>query len=317
MSWRPASGPKVALERASLLARVRDYFEARDVLEVTTPALGNATVTDPAIDSLTIRDCAHAAGDLYLQTSPEFCMKRMLADGYPDIFSICRVFRDGELGGRHQPEFTMVEWYRRNFDQAQIIEDTIALVQHTLERRFELVRMSYRESFHDSLGIDPLKVPLNELKALASVDESLQASLGDRRQPWLDLLFASRVAPGFSSDALTVIDRYPAEQAALARLSPDDSLTAQRFELFFGDLELANGYVELGDADELRERFEDDLEIRRAGHQKLPPVDERFLHAMREGLPDCAGVALGFERLHMVAAGRDDIRDVVSFEFES
>lgn len=320
MSWRPSTSVDVAKTRAALLERIREYFVSKDVLAVDTPAISAAAVSDPNIDSLGVSGLAAGTGALFLHTSPEFCMKRMLADGYPDIYSICRVFRAGELGRGHQPEFTMVEWYRLDFDLAAIVADTLELIATALAERAPpgpAVHMTYRDAFRGAVGVDPLVAGIDALASAAGADRALTDSIGDDRNAWLDLLFSTTVADSFADDRLTVVTHFPAEQAALARLADDDLSVAERFEVFCGTLELANGYVELSDEAELRARFQRDLETRAARGAATLPLDERFLHAMREGLPECAGVALGFERLHMLYANAADIRDVLSFEFET
>ena len=320
MSWRPSSSADVARQRATLLDRTRSWFRGQAVLEVDTPALSSSAVSDPNIESLSVAGVAGCVDPVFLHTSPEFCMKRMLADGYPDIYSICRVFRGGELGRSHQPEFTMVEWYRLDVDLAGIIEDTLQLIAAALDNRAPprpAVTLTYRQAFIDSVGIDPLTSSAEELADAATDDKALLDVLGDDRNAWLDLLFSTTVADSFATDGLTVVTHFPAEQAALARLTDDDASVAERFEVFCGTLELANGYVELTDETELRARFDNDLKKREETGAPVAPLDERFLQAMRSGLPECAGVALGFERLHMLYAGTRDIRDVISFEFET
>ncbi len=316
MDWRPLNGPATAAERATLKRRVHRYFDGQSVLEVDTPSLSASAVSDPHLHSLTVEDRKHSTTPLYLHTSPEFAMKRLLAAGFPDIYSVSRVYRGGEVGRRHQPEFTMIEWYRVGMQESGIIDDTLALIGAVLDRETPTVQKTYRDAFVDAIGLDPLTESIDGIRTAADFDNDLAASLGDRRQDWLDVLFADRVATTFAADTLTVINAYPADQAALAQLDPEDPTVALRFEVFFGSMELANGFVELGDAQELRRRFEGDLEIRRDKHQSVLPLDERFLAAMQSGLPACSGVALGFERLHMVAAGTTDIRDVLLFDHE-
>ncbi len=309
-SWRPSSGVDTARRRAFLLGRARRYFGERGVLEVDTPALSSAAVTDPNIGSLRTDD------GLYLHTSPEFPMKRLLAAGYPDIYSICRVFRGGESGRLHLPEFTMVEWYRLDFGLDDIIADTVRFIAAVLDREKlqNSVRiLDYRDAFLRTLYIDPLKASTETLMRAAAADSRLKASLGDRRDAWLDLLMATRIAPALDESALTVIRHYPASQAALARLSPDDDSVAERFEVFLGAVELANGYVELTDAREQERRMNEDSKLRASLQRPAVPKDAELLAALSAGLPDCAGVAVGFERLHMIADGTDDIRNVVTF----
>lgn len=302
-----------------MLARVRDYFQREGVLEVETPVLGHAAVSDTQIESFGIAQSAISRQPLYLHTSPEFCMKRLLAAGYPDIFAICRVFRDGEAGRRHQPEFTMIEWYRLGFSLAGIIADSVALINTALGDRapqYEPVAIDYREAFQRVLGVDPVEASVERLASLAAADAGLRHSIGEARDDWLDLLFATRIAPGFATDRLTVLRHYPASQAALARLCPDDRTVADRFEVFRGALELANGYVELTDAGEQQQRIDADNADRRHRGRTTRPVDTKLLAALQSGLPECAGVALGFERLQMLHDATDDIRDVITFPYE-
>ncbi len=304
--------------RAAMMGRMREYFAAAGVLEVETPALSRYAVSDPHIETFAIADAAVSPHTLYLQTSPEFCMKRLLAADFPDIYSLCRVFRDGEAGRRHQPEFTMVEWYRRGFSLDAIIADTLNLVQATLppDAAMAAQRYDYRQLFREAVGVDPLCAPIHSLADAARADDALRGTLGARRDDWLDLVLSLRIVPELARDRLTVVSHYPASQAALARLCPDDPDVADRFEIFCGPVELANGYVELTDAAEQASRFERDNAERSRRGKATRPVDTALLAAMQHGLPDCAGVALGFERLQMLAVGTDDIRDVVTFAFE-
>jgi lysyl-tRNA synthetase class 2 len=247
-------------------------------------------------------------------------MKRLLAAGYPDIFAIARVFRDSELGRRHEPEFTLIEWYRRDFDLEAMARETCELIAAVLDRpalAAERVQTSYRQAFAGVTGIDPLAAPLGALVDLADADAALRAALGDDRDAWLDLVLSTRIAPAFPDDQLTVLTHYPASQAALARLDETDPAVALRFEVFLGELELANGYVELADTREQRQRFELEQAKRRAAGRPSLPLDEDFLAALESGLPDCAGVAVGFERLHMLYEGSDDMADVITFSFRN
>ena len=317
--WRPASGPEAARSRAGMLQRVRGYFDQTDVLEVDTPALSRAAVSDIQIESFEIADSVVAGGPLFLHTSPEFCMKRLLAAGYPDIFSIARVFRDGEAGTKHQPEFTMLEWYRHELSLSQIIEDTTTLIAHVLADAapaLEPACIDYYAAFSDAVGVDARTASVEQLMDATGADERLRAALGPERDAWLDLLLATRVIPTFRPDGLTVLQHYPASQAALARLCPDNPDVADRFEVFLGSLELANGYVELTDAAEQAARIARDNEHRERRGQAVRPVDEHLLAALAAGLPPCAGVALGLERLQMVVDKADDIRDVITFTLE-
>ena len=316
--WLPCSDVDVARRRAGMQLRIRDYFCAEDVLEVDTPALAYAAGSDPNIESLVVRSSLEPERRLFLHTSPEFCMKRLLAAGFPDIFSICRVFRDGEVGARHQPEFTMLEWYRIGFLLGDIAADTCRLIAAALNApglAADYDMLDYADAFQRYAGLDPLHASIDELAVAARADADLRVSLGGNRDPWLDLVMAACVVPRFAADRLTVVRHYPASQAALARLCPDDPHVADRFEVFLGDLELANGYVELTDADVQLRRIEDDLAKRQKSSQPVNPPDNALIAALRHGLPDCAGVAVGVERLQMVMDGATDIGDVVAFRF--
>ena len=317
--WRPTSGPQTAASRAAMLRRIRAHFDNAAMLEVDTPALSPFAVSDTQIESLEICHSAVSARPLYLHTSPEFCLKRLLAAGYPDIFSICRVFRDGESGKQHQPEFTLIEWYRLDFTLQAIIDDTVAVIRAALAAAAApaLKLHDYRTLFVDAIGVDPLTAPITSLADAADADEALRAAIGNERDDWLDLLLATRIAPNFSTASLTVIRHYPASQAALARLCPADSQVADRFEIFSGPVELANGYVELTDAREQRQRIEADNANRRLRQRRERPVDSALLAALEHGLPACAGVAMGLERLQMLHDKTDDIRDVITFAFEA
>lgn len=317
--WQPTSGPQTAASRADMLRRIRAHFDQAAMLEVDTPALSPFAVSDTQIESLEIQRSAVSSRPLYLHTSPEFCLKRLLAAGYPDIYSICRVFRDGESGKQHQPEFTLIEWYRRNFTLQAIIDDTVAVIRAALAAAAPpaLKLHDYRALFVDVLDVDPLATPIATLADAAEADETLRAAIGSARDDWLDLLLATRIAPTFSTEALTVVRHYPASQAALARLCPADSQVADRFEVFLGPVELANGYVELTDAREQRQRIEADNVNRRRRQRPERPVDSALLAALEHGLPACAGVAMGLERLQMLHDNTDDIRDVITFTFEA
>jgi lysyl-tRNA synthetase class 2 len=299
-----------------MLARARTFFSERNVLEVETPTLNRTTASDPQIQSYFIETSGRS--ELILQTSPESYMKRLLAAGYPDIFSICRVFRDGEAGQRHQPEFTMIEWYRHGFDLDSIIAETTSLIGAAVESpaQGEVQDIEYRDAFLEISGIDPFAASIGELAKASDADASLRSSIGDDRDAWLDLLLSTKVATRFPDDRLTVLRHYPASQAALARLCPRDPAVADRFEVFFGSLELANGFVELRDAAEQRRRIEADNAAREAAGMRPVPADEALLAALESGLPACAGVAAGLDRLLMVGLGRSDIREVLAFAFD-
>lgn len=313
-NWRPSSPASAARRRANMLDRARRYFLAANVLAVDTPALSRFAVSDPHIDSLAVLSAAGRR--CFLHTSPEFHMKRLLAAGYPDIYSICRVFRDGEAGSKHLPEFTMIEWYRLDLELAGIVADAVALIAACLDDSTlanSAVSVDYADAFTDYAGIDVLTASADDLAHGVNADRDLRTALGTDRDAWLDLILSNAVIPRFSAGRLTVLQRFPASKAALARLCPEDQRFADRFEIFFGSMELANGYVELTDANEQRLRIDRDLQRRRNLQRSVEPWDKNFLQAMDNGLPACAGVAVGVERLQMILDGADHIRDVVTF----
>lgn len=316
--WTPLSDQSVAMRRAALIERAREYFSDQGVLAVDTPALGRYAISDPNIENLRVH--TRPGKDSYLQTSPEIYMKRLLASGYPDIYSICRVFRDGESGARHLPEFTMAEWYRIGFDLDAIVDDCVNFIAACLgmEPANDTVeKIDYRDAFQEYAGIDAIEADTADLVGAATDDPQLRGQLANDRNAALDLMMSTTVAPRLPRDRLTVVQHYPADQAALARLCPADSRFADRFEIFSGELELANGYVELTDANEQRRRIERDIALREQSGRSSLPVDESLIAALEAGLPDCAGVSVGIERLHMVLDQAEDIRDVINFATET
>lgn len=309
--------------RAELLARTRAFFAARDVLEVETPMLSAAATTDPHLASFATEYSGPGAchgQTCYLHTSPEFPMKRLLAAGSGCIYQIARVFRDGEAGRRHNPEFTLLEWYRAGFDHHQLMNEVAELASVLLADRVPLAKpewRSYRELFA-RLGLDPHRVTVAELTACAErcrVPVPPGMPLEDT-DPWLDLLLTHCIEPHLGQGRLCFVYDYPASQAALARLRPGDPPVGERFELYLNGIELANGFHELGDAVEQRRRFAAENAARRAQGLPVMPIDENLLAALETGLPDCAGVALGFDRLVMLAAGKNSLAEVLAFPFE-
>ena len=303
--------PALLRARAALLARIREFFAARRVLEVETPALSSAGNSDPAIESVS----ANLGERRYwLHTSPEYAMKRLLAAGVGNCYQICRVFRDGELGRWHQPEFTLLEWYRLDWDETELMDEVEELIEHAVGESvlaWPGSRLSYADAFKHRLGIDP-HGNLSELPGcLASLGIDVPEGLD--RDALLDLAFSEAVAARFEPDVLTFIHDYPASQAALAAIKPQTPPIAARFEAFAGGIELANGFRELTDAAEQRARFARDIETRRARGQPVAPLDEAFLEALGDGLPPCAGVAVGVDRLIALAAGLDNVAAAMSF----
>ena len=243
-------------------------------------------------------------------------MKRLLAAGFPDIYQICSVYRDSESGRHHLPEFTLLEWYRRGMELRAIMDETVTLTSELLAKKILLkppLFVTYSEVFADVLSLDPMMANIGALAESADADAQLVETLGDDHDAWLDLLMASRIASTFSSDQLTVVYHYPASQASLARICPRDPRVADRFELYCGKIELANGFVELTDANEQRSRFEVDQEKRKASGREHCEIDEALIDALRAGMPPSSGVALGIDRLQMIDEGLDDIHSVVTF----
>ncbi len=293
--------------RAATLARMRSFFAARGVLEVETPTLSPAAPTDPALDSI----AAHVerlGGARYLHTSPEFAMKRLLAAGVGDIYQVCRVYRDGEIGRWHQPEFTMLEWYRLGFDDHRLMDEVEALARDAAAGAasgWPSHRLTYRQAFERTLGVDPL----DDVDAVAAAVRARGIDIPPELDAdgLLDLAMAVAVIPALPPAAWIFVYDYPASQAALARLKPGAPPVAARFELFAQGVELANGYWELTDAVEQRRRFAADHAVRRRRNLPVLPIDTALLAALEHGLPDCAGVALGFDRLVAVATGATSV----------
>lgn len=295
---------------------MRAFFAVRGVLEVETPQLSAAAATDLHLESLSARPAEGGAAG-WLHTSPEFPMKRLLAAGAGDIWQLARVFRGSERGRRHNPEFSLLEWYRVGWDAGRLMDDVDEFVR-TLAGEGgiarESVRLSYREAFLRHAGFDPFAASVAEMAdALAARGVPLPEGVGGDRDAALDLVLATLVEPALDPAAPTFIYDFPASHAALARIRPGDPPVAERFELFLGGMELANGFHELTDPDEQAARFHADLAARRARGLAEPPMDQRLLAALRHGLPACAGVALGFDRLVMILAGAAHIDEVLAF----
>ncbi len=309
--WRPAAGPALLQQRADLYRQVRSFFDGRGVLEVEVPVLGETAVTEPHIDCLRL-DCNGRPA--WLQSSPEYYLKRLLAAGAGSIYSLGKVFRDGEAGRRHNPEFTLLEWYRPGWDEHDLMAEVAELLVATgAVAADHCRRLSYGEVFQAAVGLDPHEAGDVELQRVAG-DLAGSDWSGEPRGHCLDLIFSLAVEPTLPQGLVQVYD-FPTCQAALARLYRDarGRRVARRFEAFLDGMELANGYCELTDAVEQRQRFEHDNVLRRQLGKVEIPVDERLLAALEAGLPDCAGVALGMDRLLMRLAGVDDIRRVLAF----
>jgi lysyl-tRNA synthetase class 2 len=315
VTWRPAAGIEAIRQRAELLSRLRQFFAQRNVLEVETPLLCSSGITDPAIEPLIVSQGEAIAAPRFLQTSPEYAMKRLLCAFGEPIYQISRVFRDGEVGARHNPEFTLLEWYRPGFDHHQLMAEVAELLCDCLGDR-PLQKFSYRDLFRERLQVDPFTASAAELESIARQHVDAGNLAGDR-DLWLDLLMSHVLEPQLGQGAICMVYDYPASQAALSRIvSSGDALVGQRFEVYVDGVELANGYCELSDAQEQRRRFERDNALRKERGQWERPLDEYLLSALAQGLPDCSGVALGLDRLLMLATGADDIRQVLAFDWQ-
>jgi lysyl-tRNA synthetase class 2 len=310
--------------RAQLLAQARQFFAERRVLEVDTPLVINAAVTDVHIHSARVElstpgtATRSADGAYFLHTSPEYAMKRLIAAGSGDIYQICHVVRGFERGRLHNVEFTLIEWYRLGFSLNDLMGEVDALVRALLGAAATgriTEQLTYREAFVRELGIDPHTASVAEL-AEQSRACGLQSAATAARDELLEFLMATRIGPRLGTGALTFVRGYPASQAALARLDPDDPRAALRFELYCDGIELANGFQELADPAEQRARFASDVQQRQRLGLPSARLDERLLAALEAGLPECAGVALGFDRVLMLASGAATIDDVLTFPTE-
>ncbi|WP_116475640.1 elongation factor P--(R)-beta-lysine ligase [Zobellella maritima] len=316
VDWRPSASLALLQQRASILALIRDFFSQRGVLEVDTPTLAQAGVTDLHLENFVTRFVGPGMArgqDLYLQTSPEFHMKRLLVAGSGPVYQICKSYRNEESGRLHNPEFTMLEWYRTGFDHHRLMDEMAELLMLVLSCG-EPERLSYQAAVRQQLGVCPLTASLDELKAAAlglGADELVAGE--EDRDTLLQLMFALGVEPVIGQRVPCFIHDFPASQAALARVSPDDPRVAERFEVYFKGIELANGFHELSDADEQRRRFEQDNRLRVARGLAPKPIDEYLLAALHAGLPDCAGVALGIDRLVMLALEAERLEQVIAF----
>ena len=307
------------------MGRLRRFFADKGVLEVETPLLSAAGTTDPQIHSFETRYQGPGAAQgrlLYLATSPEFAMKRLLAAGSGPIYQVCKAFRQGEAGRLHNPEFTLLEWYRPGFDHFRLMDEVEALVTELADGRLPdtaAERVSYAELFQHHLGLDPHTADSEALARCAADLPALAGMTGLDRDGWLDLLMSHVIQPRLGQGRLTFVYHYPASQAALARIhqsAADVPAVAERFELFYRGVELANGFHELTDAAEQGARFKRDQTQRQV--QGLPPrpVDQHLLAALDAGLPPCAGVALGLDRLLLVFNGLTQLPDIIAFPFE-
>ncbi|MBY5948519.1 elongation factor P--(R)-beta-lysine ligase [Photobacterium rosenbergii] len=314
--WQPTAPINRLRQRAATLATIRDFFAQREVMEVDTPAMSQATVTDIHLHTFqtTFVGPGYADGQqLYLMTSPEFHMKRLLAAGSGPIYQICKSFRNEESGRFHNPEFTMLEWYRPGFDHHALMDEMDDLLQQVLKCG-QVERMTYQQAFVDVLGVCPLEGDMADLKvAAAGLGLADIAEPEQDRDTLLQLLFSVGVEPKIGQQTPAFVYDFPASQAALAQINPKDNRVAERFEVYFKGIELANGFHELSDGDEQLSRFEADNRKRIEMGLEPQPIDMHLVAALRAGFPDCAGVALGVDRLIMLSLGVDHIDQVSAF----
>lgn len=306
--WQPTAPISNLRARARLLARIRGFFADRHVLEVETPLMSQSGNTDPEIQSIL------TTHQQYLRTSPEFAMKRMLSAGSGDIYELGRVFRAAESGSNHNPEFTMLEWYRLGFSYHQLMDEVEDLVKNCADKAFDnwsTTKLSYRELFQQYVGLDPFEADVATMAGAAAEHGITDIEL-NRRQ-WLDLLISHIIQPALPKKALTFVHDFPAEQAALAKITDDSPPIAQRFELYLGCNELANGYQELNDGNQQQQRFDAENAVRLSRGETMCQVDLNLVAALKSGMPECAGVALGVDRFLMAICQAKSINEVIAF----
>ncbi|QKJ88834.1 Elongation factor P--(R)-beta-lysine ligase [Paramixta manurensis] len=315
-SWQPSAPIANLLKRATIMNEIRRFFADRGVLEVETPAMSQATVTDIHLFPFQTHFVGPGAAnglDLYLMTSPEYHMKRLLAAGSGPIYQLCRSFRNEEAGRHHNPEFTMLEWYRPHYDMYRLMNEVDDLLQQVLECG-SAESLSYQQAFIRHLEIDPLSADKTQLREVADkLGAGSLANAEEDRDTLLQLLFMLGVEPKIGQEKPTFIYHFPATQAALAEISTEDHRVAERFEVYFKGIELCNGFRELTDSREQRQRFEQDNRRREARGLPQQPVDTRLLDALAHGMPECSGVALGVDRLVMLALKAQSLQEVIAF----
>ncbi len=317
--WAPSASINTLKQRAAILRTIREFFYTRNVMEVETPSLSSASVTDVHLASFNTQFVGpgHAGGlPLYLQTSPEFAMKRLLAAGSGPIFQLCKAFRNEEAGRHHNPEFTMLEWYRPGFDEFALMDEMDELMQLILNVE-PAKRLTYQQAFEQVLALDPLTATLRQLQTLASDHGFADIAKNEtNKDTLLQLLFCMKVEPTIGQTKPCFVYHFPASQAALAQICEHDNRVAGRFELYYKNMELANGFNELTNAKEQAKRFDEDNAYRAANGLNHVPMDTRLIAALEHGLPQCAGVAMGIDRLVMLATAKDTIKEVIAFDVD-
>ena len=322
MPFRTKVSWEVAKQRANILEKIRIFFRNRNVIEVETPSLCGNTVTDVYIDALDSEyhysSIADQSQKLYLQTSPEYSMKKLLASGYGDIYQICKAFRDEEMGRYHNPEFTILEWYRLEFDHFKLMTEVSSLLMEVLNCK-QPTKISYQKIFIENVFIDPLNT--NRIELLSVLQKFNKSSdwliIEEELDILLEVIFSEIIEPLIGIDAPCFIYNFPATQASLARISPNDIRVAERFECYYKGIELVNGFHELADVKIQQSRFEKDNLQRKNKGMLEKPIDSNFILALESGLPDCAGVALGIDRLVMLVCGLKSIEEVITFSINN
>jgi lysyl-tRNA synthetase class 2 len=315
--WQPTCSLQQMQARAVMLQKIRAFFVARNVLEVETPLLGQATGTDPNLDFFSTQyQAGPQSQTYYLQTSPEFCMKRLLAAGSGSIYQISKAFRNNESGRYHNPEFSLLEWYRVGFNLQQLIDEVADFLTCVLAPlKFEVEKDSYINVFSRHTGLDPLDFSFEAYSKCAK-DNNLGdavAICAEKHPMWLDFLFSFLVQPQLGKQSVSMVFDYPACQSSLARVKVDDERLVERVEVFINGIELGNGYFELSDPIEQRQRFDNERKIRKNKALPEPNIDRHFLNAIASGLPDCSGIAIGLDRLLMIMTDSKTINQVITF----
>lgn len=321
-TWQPTISLNALKTRAALLQKIREFFAAKHILEVETPLLSHGTITDPHIiamytyfNQVTYGHADH--NKLFLQTSPEYAMKRLLAAGSGPIYQICKAFRDGEAGRKHNPEFTMLEWYRPGFNHHDFMTEMDEFFQYVIQSQ-PAKRFSYADVFAKHCEINPHTASISELKNTV-IKHNIPIPNGideNDRNIWLDFLMSDVIEPHLGIHQPEFIYDYPVTQSALARIRHDNPPVAERFEVYINGIELANGFHELADAQEQYNRFENDLEKRQHLNAPIVPIDKHLIAALNHGLPDCSGVAIGIDRLMMIVMNAKSLSEVICFPYE-
>lgn len=308
--WQPSAKIALLKQRAIILQTIRQFFADKQVMEVETPSLSRAGVTDPYLYSFST---SYTNKSLFLQTSPEFHMKRLLCAGSGPIYQICKAFRDEESGRYHNPEFTILEWYQPGYDHFDLMNEVSDLLQQVLKCK-KPIQLSYQQAFQDHLALDPLTADISELKTCIQTHNIGEWLLNETdKDTILQQLFSLAIEPKIGQERPCFIYNFPASQASLAKLDPNDKRVAQRFELYYRGLELVNGFNELTDAKEQQQRFEEDNRKRHSLNRPQAIIDYQLLQALQSGLPSCSGVALGVDRLVMLALQSAHINEVIAF----